>query len=60
VWTLAAWCELRRDYRSFRVDRFVELVRHIESIPDDTSISLRDFIARAGREDCPPEHAVAR
>ena len=21
VWTLAAWCEARRDFRSFRVDR---------------------------------------
>ena len=47
VWTLAAWCELRRDYRSFRTDRFVELVRNAESIPDNTSISLRDFIERA-------------
>jgi predicted DNA-binding transcriptional regulator YafY len=21
VWTLAAWCELRRDFRNFRLDR---------------------------------------
>lgn len=25
VWTLAAWCERRRDYRSFRVDRMSEM-----------------------------------
>jgi predicted DNA-binding transcriptional regulator YafY len=26
VWTLAAWCELRNDFRSFRIDRMDELV----------------------------------
>ena len=25
VWTLATWCELRQDYRDFRVDRIREL-----------------------------------
>ena len=25
VWTLAAWCELRNDFRSFRVDRIVDI-----------------------------------
>lgn len=25
AWTLASWCEMRRDYRSFRVDRIVEI-----------------------------------
>ena len=26
TWTLATWCELRQDFRSFRIDR----VRHFE------------------------------
>lgn len=46
VWTLAAWCELRLDYRSFRVDRFAELAARPEPIPDDPAISLKDFVAR--------------
>lgn len=25
VWTLAAWCELRQDFRSFRIDRIAEV-----------------------------------
>ena len=25
VWTLAAWCETREDFRSFRVDRIAAL-----------------------------------
>lgn len=28
VWTLVAWCELRKDYRSFRVDR----IEHIQAL----------------------------
>ena len=28
AWTLAAWCELRNDFRSFRVDR----MEHLESL----------------------------
>jgi len=24
VWTLAAWCELRQDFRNFRLDRVVD------------------------------------
>ena len=26
VWTLVAWCELRRDFRIFRIDRIASLV----------------------------------
>jgi predicted DNA-binding transcriptional regulator YafY len=46
VWTLAAWCELRIDYRSFRVDRFLALAARPDPIPDDPAISLEDFVAR--------------
>jgi len=47
VWTLAAWCELRVDYRSFRIDRFLEMSARAEPIPDDPAISLEDFVTRA-------------
>lgn len=40
-WTLLAWCELRRDYRNFRFDRFTSLrVLEDRFIPtDDISIA---------------------
>jgi len=51
VWTLAAWCELRQDYRSFRIDRFDELVVSHQSIPNDQQINLRGFLERTS-ENC--------
>jgi predicted DNA-binding transcriptional regulator YafY len=45
-WTLAAWCELRRDYRSFRPDRMVD-VRLLEGRFDPVDgISLAGFLAK--------------
>jgi predicted DNA-binding transcriptional regulator YafY len=51
VWTLAAWCELRGDYRSFRIDRFTALDLLPVSIPAGVEISLAGYLARV-REDC--------
>jgi len=31
---LAAWCELRRDFRSFRTDRVISAVYHDEKYPE--------------------------
>ncbi len=39
VWTLAAWCEMRQDFRSFRVDRIVRLAvldKRFRDEPDKT------------------------
>jgi len=49
VWTLAAWCELRADFRSFRLDRMREptLGEAFASEPDK---SLEVFIARVRAE----------
>jgi predicted DNA-binding transcriptional regulator YafY len=47
VWTLASWCELRQDYRSFRLDRFVALEPLLESIPSDARIDLKSYLANA-------------
>lgn len=45
-WTLAAWCELRQDYRSFRPDRMRE-VRLLESSFDPADgVSLAGFLAK--------------
>ena len=56
VWTLAAWCELRQDYRSFRVDRFSALQRSAEAIPHEDGIDLQGFLARVAQR--PPEAAT--
>lgn len=49
VWTLAAWCERRNDFRSFRVDR-VTYVRQLEDrFRDEPGRTLAD-LARLDRE----------
>ena len=43
VWTLVAWCELRNDFRMFRIDRIVELTPSGATYPIDPRKSLREF-----------------
>jgi predicted DNA-binding transcriptional regulator YafY len=43
VWTLAAWCEARDDFRSFRVDRIGALALTGETFPDDPGTTLSDW-----------------
>lgn len=45
VWILAAWCELRQDFRAFRVDRIHELEVLPGSFPPEPGRTLQDFIA---------------
>jgi predicted DNA-binding transcriptional regulator YafY len=47
VWTLAAWCELRDDFRNFRVDR-VRQPRLGEQFEAEPAKSLETFLARFG------------
>lgn len=47
VWTLAAWCELRGDYRSFRIDRFGALEVLTVAIPQVPEVSLQGYLAHA-------------
>lgn len=49
VWTLAAWCELRQDFRNFRLDRIVDS-SIAERFPDEAGKRLEDFLRRM-RED---------
>lgn len=42
VWTLVAWCELRQDFRNFRVDRMA-VIREGEVFREDRDKSLRAF-----------------
>jgi predicted DNA-binding transcriptional regulator YafY len=46
VWTLAAWCEARNDFRSFRLDRILMLTETAEPFPDTPGTTLADYRAR--------------
>jgi predicted DNA-binding transcriptional regulator YafY len=48
TWTLAAWCELRQDFRNFRLDRIAASVKLDELFDDEPGKSLRDMLARYG------------
>jgi predicted DNA-binding transcriptional regulator YafY len=48
TWTLAAWCELRRDFRDFRLDRVKRIDMLDEAFVDEPGRSLRDLLARYG------------
>jgi predicted DNA-binding transcriptional regulator YafY len=46
TWTLAAWCELREDFRSFRVDRIEQLDVLEERFRDEPGKTLADLFRR--------------
>jgi predicted DNA-binding transcriptional regulator YafY len=48
VWTLAAWCESRADFRSFRVDRIDALEVLDERFRDEPGKTLADLLRAVG------------
>lgn len=44
VWTLVAWCEMRQDFRMFRVDR-IGAVEELDRFPPERDKSLAAFFA---------------
>ena len=44
VWTLAAWCELRQDFRSFRIDRMAEVRVLPGPFPQQPGRTLADLL----------------
>ncbi len=46
TWTLAAWCELRNDFRSFRVDRIERLDVLDDRFRDEPGKTLADLFRR--------------
>ena len=48
TWTLAAWCELRQDFRDFRLDRVAGLEMLADSFTDEPGRTLRDLPGRYG------------
>ena len=51
VWTLVAWCELRDDFRMFRIDRIVRMEEGGDTFLPERGKTLADFYR--GMEDCP-------
>jgi predicted DNA-binding transcriptional regulator YafY len=45
-WTVAAWCELRRDFRGFRLDRVQKLELTEQRFDDEVGRTLADFFTR--------------
>jgi predicted DNA-binding transcriptional regulator YafY len=48
VWTLATWCELRNDFRSFRIDRIRECKPTGEAFEPQPGQTLDDYLRREG------------
>jgi predicted DNA-binding transcriptional regulator YafY len=48
TWTLAAWCELRQDFRNFRLDRVAASAMRDETFEEEPGKALRDMLARYG------------
>jgi predicted DNA-binding transcriptional regulator YafY len=44
VWLLASWCELRRDFRSFRLDRMADLEVLGETFRPEPGKTIQDFL----------------
>lgn len=54
AWTLAAWCELRRDFRSFRVDRVQRLEVLDLRFRDEPGKTLADLLRAVGARPADP------
>jgi len=50
VWTLAAWCESRQSFRSFRLDRMTQLACLEERFRDEPGKTLADLLREVGAQ----------
>lgn len=50
VWTMLGYCELREDFRSFRLDRMQRAVVLADEYPEDPKRTLEAFFERMGHE----------
>jgi len=48
AWVLCAWCELRKDFRTFRLDRMAGVRALDETFDDDGRASLEEFLRSTG------------
>lgn len=56
-WMLAAWCDLRKDFRTFRIERIAALRVTDETFRDEAGKTMEDFLARPGERLAPEETA---
>jgi len=56
VWTLAAWCELREDFRMFRVDR-VSNSQEVGTFRQERGKTLAEFYAKEARRSGADSHS---
>jgi predicted DNA-binding transcriptional regulator YafY len=56
VWTLIAWCELRDDFRNFRVDRIQSFETLTENFTQKSGQTFADFLKKV-RAQYPEDHA---
>jgi len=50
LWMLSAWCELRGDFRNFRLDRIDDLALLDERFVDEPGKTVQDFLRRIDAE----------
>lgn len=55
VWLLISWCELRQDFRNFRLDRIATCEATGESFADEPGRTLADYLHRLEDEVRPPQ-----
>jgi predicted DNA-binding transcriptional regulator YafY len=44
TWTVGAWCDLRSDYRNFRLDRIASVTTLDERFARESPVTLEDFV----------------
>ena len=60
VWTLIAWCDLRDDFRMFRIDRVADIETLEEIFRPERGKTIRDFYRRMEeRGDVPARGNIA-
>ncbi len=52
VWTIGAWCEMRNDFRIFRLDRIDSLYVLDENYPQQKGKNLHDLIEQQRQQGC--------
>lgn len=60
VWTLVAWCHLRRDFRDFRLDRMQRVEVLDAHFAHSPTLRMREYLQRVcSRQEC-SEHAAQK
>ena len=50
LWMLSAWCELRKEFRNFRLDRIAEIHVSDDTFEDEPGKTLDEFLAQVAAE----------